>query len=649
MAESATVLHSLVRDDNGTLSSWPSARPLPSGWYPIGFEGTREECVAHADTLATEDHDRPAALPGSPGTLVALFRTSARNHPDRPAVVGDQTSLTYAELDRSSDLVAAALRAQGVGPGHRVAYHLQRGIPVFVTLLGILKAGAAYVPVDTRYPDERRDLMLTASRPALIVTDPGGREQVGSLGTDVWEYDLDGLPGQESGPADVHEEQAACVLFTSGSSGTPKGVVLDHRNIVHFATNPALPELTPQDRVGHVSSLSFDAFHFETWCAFAGGAAIVVLPTMPDLLTGDIGRELRRRRITAMLVPTMALNHVVKEDREAFSALRVLHTGGDVILPEACRQLLSGSFSGQLYNLYGPTEGTTACSAHHVAAVADGEDSVPIGRELAGTVLHVLDADLTAVPDGTVGELHIAGPGVARGYLDRPGLTAERFLPDPFAAGRRMYATGDLVSRDTDGALRYVGRADDQVKIRGYRVEPREVERILGRHEQLREVAVLAAGTGTDRHLVALVVPHDEISLKELRAHAEKAMPDYMVPSSLVKVAEVPANDHGKRDTKHLAEILQAHLRHREKHVAPRDETERYLAELWSELLAVEEIGVHDDFFALGGNSLLVFRMQRRLVRELVVDISAREILVTSELGALAGIVRLRREEAATA
>jgi hypothetical protein len=194
-----------------------------------------------------------------------------------------------------------------------------------------------------------------------------------------------------------------------------------------------------------------------------------------------------------------------------------------------------------------------------------------------------------------------------------------------------------------------VGRADDQVKIRGYRVEPREVERILGRHEQLREVAVLAAGTGTDRHLVALVVPHDEISLKELRAHAEKAMPDYMVPSSLVKVAEVPANDHGKRDTKHLAEILQAHLRHREKHVAPRDETERYLAELWSELLAVEEIGVHDDFFALGGNSLLVFRMQRRLVRELVVDISAREILVTSELGALAGIVRLRREEAATA
>ncbi|KOV67958.1 hypothetical protein ADK64_08200 [Streptomyces sp. MMG1121] len=588
-------------------------------------------------------------MPGSPGTLVELFRATVRRQPDRPAVSHDDTSLTYAELDRHSDRVAAVLRERGVGPEHRVAYHLRRGIPVFVTLLGILKAGAAYVPVDTRYPDARRDLMLTESRPTLVVTDPGESERVRSAGTDVWEFTLDGPT--DPGPAlpDVHRQNAACLLFTSGSSGTPKGVVLEHRNIVHFATNPALPALTPQDRVGHVSSLSFDAFHFETWCAFAGGAEIMVLPTMPDLLTGDLGRELRRRRITAMLVPTMAFNHVVKEDRDAFATLRVLHTGGDVVLPEACRQLLSGSFSGSFHNLYGPTEGTTACSAHPVEPLAKGEDSVPIGRELAGTDLLVLDAALDPVPDGTVGELHIGGAGVARGYLGRPGLTAERFLPAPDRTGARVYATGDLVRRGPDGALRYVGRADDQVKIRGYRVEPREAERILGRHPQLREVAVLAAGTGTDRHLVALVVPHDEVNLKELREFAQEAMPDYMVPSSLIKVAEIPANDHGKRDTRMLAAVLDEHLRHRADHVPPRDDTEKFLAELWSELLAVEEIGVHDDFFALGGNSLLAFRMQRRLVRELAVDISAREILVTSELGALAGMIRTRREEPVTA
>lgn len=648
-AETAPDRYRLVLAGDGTTSMWPSARPLPAGWRPTGFEGTREECASHADTLPADEHGLPVALPGSPGTLVELLRKTALRHPDRPAVSDDTTSLTYAELDRRSDLVAAALRARGAGPGHRVAYHLRRGTPVFVTLLGILKAGAAYVPVDTRYPDARRDLMLTESRPTLVVTDPGGTAQVASAGREVWEYTVEGLP-QPGGPLpDVHEEYAACVLFTSGSSGTPKGVVLEHRNIVHFATNPALPALTPYDRVGHVSSLSFDAFHFETWCAFAGGAEIVVLPTMPDLLTGDIGRELRRRRITAMLVPTMAFNHVVKEDRDAFATLRVLHTGGDVVLPEACRQLLSGAFTGEFHNLYGPTEGTTACTAHPVTGVADDEDSVPIGRELTGTGLLVLDAELTEVPDGTVGELYITGAGVARGYLGRPGLTAERFLPDPNTTGGRMYATGDLVLRGPDRALRYVGRADDQVKIRGYRVEPREVERALGRHPQVREVAVLTAGSGTDRHLVALVVPYDEVSLKELRSYAQQAMPDYMVPSSLIKVPEIPANDHGKRDSGRLAQLLDAHLRHRADHVPPRDETEKYLAELWSELLAVEEIGVHDDFFALGGNSLLAFRMQRRLVRELAVDISAREILATSELGALAETISTRREEPATA
>ncbi|MGW2475135.1 amino acid adenylation domain-containing protein [Streptomyces sp. NPDC001665] len=649
MTDSSSTLFTLIRNADGVLSMWPAARPQPEGWQPAGFEGSREQCVAHADTLAAA-HRTPDALPGSPGTLIELFRSTARRHPGRTAVTDGDVRISYAELDERSDRVAAALTAHGAGPDRRVAYHLRRGAPVFVTLLGILKTGAAYVPVDTRYPDARRDLMLTESRPALVVTDPGGRAPLlaGGLDVAVWEYDETAPAGPAPLP-DVNAAAPACVLFTSGSSGTPKGVVLEHRNIAHFARNEALPALTPDDRVGHVSSLSFDAFHFETWCAFAAGAEVVVMPTMPDLLGGDVGRELRRRRITAMLVPTMAFNHIVAEDRETFASLRVLHTGGDVVLPDACRQLLKSSFSGVLHNLYGPTEGATACSAHQVTEVSDGNDSVPIGRELAGTTLHVLDESLAPVPDGTPGELHIAGPGVARGYLGRAGLTAERFLPDPSDPGGRMYATGDLVRRDEDGALRYLGRADDQVKIRGYRVEPREVERLLSRHPQLRDVAVRSAGAGSDRHLVALVVPHDELSIKELRAYAQEVMPDYMVPGALIRVAEIPSNDHGKRDTARLAEMVEEHLRHRTRHVPPRDTTETYLAELWSELLAVEEVGVQDDFFALGGNSLLAFRMQRRLVRQLGVEVSARDILATGELGALADIVRARRERPVTA
>ncbi|MEE1930131.1 amino acid adenylation domain-containing protein [Streptomyces sp. TRM 70351] len=636
----------LVMSTHGPLSVWPADRPVPGGWEPLGFTGSREECLAEAERRDTKP-PTPLSAPeaGSPGTLLALFRGTAARHPEAPAVSHEGRALGYAELDRRSDALAQALRARGIGAEDRVAYYLGRGVQVFVALLGILKTGAAYVPVDARYPDSRRDLMITDSDAALLLTEPGWTGRVAGLGVDVLELVLDAHtePRPEAMP-DVAPHAAACVLFTSGSSGRPKAVVLEHRNLLHFATNPALPALTPKDRVGHVSSLSFDAFHFETWCGFAGGAEIVVLPTMPDLVTGDLGRELRRRQITAMLVPTMAVNHVVQEDRDAFSSLRVLHTGGDVVLPDACRALLAGSFKGELYNLYGPTEGTTACTAHAVTEVGPDVDSVPIGREIEGTPLYVLDGGLRPVAEGGTGELYIGGPGVARGYQGRVGLTADRFLPDPYAAdGSRMYATGDLVTRGADGLLRYRGRADDQVKIRGYRVEPREVERIVARHEQVQDVAVLVSGEGGDRHLTALVVPYDTVSLKDLRGYATAAMPDFMVPSSFVKVAEIPANDHGKRDLDRLRELVAEHLRRDGTRTAPRDDVERYVAELWSELLTVERVGVEDDFFALGGNSLLAFRMQRRIVRELDVEVSAREILGTSELAALAALVRDRK------
>ncbi|MFJ8310473.1 MULTISPECIES: amino acid adenylation domain-containing protein [unclassified Streptomyces] len=584
-------------------------------------------------------------------TLLEIFRDAVRGRPESVAVRDETTALTYADLDARSDSFAQALRERGIGREDRVAYCLDRGVPVYVVLLGILKAGAAYVPVDTRYPDARRDLMVTESSPALVVTEQGWAPRFAALqdadgDLDILEFALDDHTKPPRDPLpEVAGADAAAVLFTSGSSGRPKAVVLEHRNLVHFALNSALPALSSHDRVGAVSSLSFDAFHWETWCGFAGGAEIVVLPTMPDLLTRDIKRELRRRRITAMLVPTMAVNHVVREDREAFADLRVLCTGGDVVLASACRELLAGSFSGALYNLYGPTEGTTACTAHHVAEVAADADSVPIGRALAGSPLHILDADRAPVPDGEPGELFIAGPGVARGYLGRPDLTEEKFHPDPFTDGAgRMYATGDVVRRDADGVISYLGRADDQVKIRGYRVEPREVERVLTRCAGVRDVAVLAVGTGGDKHLVALVVNDDALPLNQLRAYAERELPDFMVPSSISRVAEIPANSHGKRDLDRLRDLAEKTLRRRAGHVAPRDETERYLADLWAELLTVEQVGATDEFFALGGNSLLSFRMLRRLTRELAVAITSREVLATRRLEDLARLIKDRKE-----
>ncbi|TDO42028.1 amino acid adenylation domain-containing protein [Paractinoplanes brasiliensis] len=554
---------------------------------------------------------------------------------------------TYAELDARAAAFAGVLRRRGVAPGDRVAFHLDRGAEVFVVMLGILRAGAAYAAVDTQYPDARRDMMIRRSEPALLVTEPGWGGRFTGLGIDVLELTEPGPPGAaaEHPLPPVSPAQPACVMFTSGSSGQPKAIVLEHRNLVHFAVNPTLPALTADDRVGHVSSLSFDAFHFETWCTLAAGAQVVVLPRMPDLIGGDVQNVLRRRRVTAMLVPTMAVNHVVREDRDAFASLRILHTGGDVVQPATCRELLGGAFAGSFTNLYGPTEVSTACTAHRITDVAADAGTVPIGRPLAGGTIHLLGPGLDEVADGEVGELYAGGPGVAWGYLGQPALTAGRFLPDPWAGdGRRMYATGDLARRRPDGALEFLGRADDQVKIRGYRVEPREVEQVLCRHPEVRDAAVVVVGEDDNRHLVALVVPYDGLAPKQLRAYATEVLPDYMVPSSVLRVPQIPANGHGKRDLDELRRLAREHLRRAEDWVRPRDDIELYIADLWEELLAVERVGATDDFFALGGNSLLAFRLLRRIVKELDVRLEPFDVLSTSELSALAALIRSRKE-----
>ncbi|MFG3050899.1 amino acid adenylation domain-containing protein [Kitasatospora sp. NPDC048239] len=574
--------------------------------------------------MATRSDSKRAAA-----TLVQLFEHSAEQFADRPAVSDDTASLSYAGLAGRSDAIAAVLRERGVGTDDRVGLYLARGVDVVAAILGILKAGAAYVAVDTRYPDARRDLMLTASGAKVVLSHGALAQRLAHLGVDVLDVDALGadvpgvdVPGPDGAegavrPATVGASDAASVLFTSGSSGTPKAIVLEHRNIVSFACNPSLPALVPEDRVGQISSLSFDAFHFEMWSTLASGAEIVVLPPVPDLLAADFQREMKRRRISAMLVPTMVVNHVVREDRDAFASLRILQAGGDVLLPSACRDLLAGRFRGELHNLYGPAEITTACTAHRVTAADAEADSVPIGRPLSGVTVLVLGADGTPVAPGETGEMYVGGPGLARGYLERPDLTAERFVANPTPEGpERLYRTGDLARPRADGVLEFVGRADNQVKIRGYRVEPGEVERGLRRHEGVHEVVVLPAGQGDDRRLVAFVVLDDPRALRSLRAYAEAELPDFMVPSGFVALAEIPANEHGKRDLEALHELLDQHHRRQESYLAPDSETERYLAELWGGLLAVEDIGRDDDFFALGGHSILAFRMQTRIRRD---------------------------------
>lgn len=579
-------------------------------------------------------------------TLTEMFASAVRDHATRPAVSDDEQSLTYLQLAARAEVLAGKLAELGIGPEDRVAVHLPRGVDTVVAVLGTLLAGAAYLPVDVRYPDQRRDFMITDGQVRAVIVPPGWAERVSQLGAPVLQWRSERVPEPDpaavpTGPAGP--ANAACVLYTSGSTGQPKGIVLEHRNLLVFALNPAVPALGPGDRTGQVASISFDPFNFDLWCTLSGGAEIAVLPSIPELMSGDIERELRRRRITAMLMPAVAINHLASQNRDALSSLRVLHSGGDVLLPSACRQILAGSFRGRLFNLYGPAETTTACTAYEVSELPADADSVPIGRPYEDFHLYVLDEHGAPVPDGTPGELYVGGAGVGRGYHNRPELTRERFVPDPFAGeGARMYATGDRVVRRPDGVLLYLGRFDSQVKIQGYRVEPGEVERLLCRHREVREAAVVAAGPPGGHRLVAFVVADESLRLRELRRELADEAPDYLVPSELVVMSDLPTDPHGKRDWDALRQLADDRDRRRQDHVPPRTSEERKLARLWEDLLAVERVGATDDFFALGGHSLLAVRARTAIQRDFGVEIEPETLFRTSTLADLAALLAER-------
>jgi amino acid adenylation domain-containing protein len=596
-------------------------------------------------------HRRSPVEQAEPRTLVELLLRAVERHPAAAAVSDDEQAMDYATLLRRARALAARISSLGVTAEDRVGVFMPRTADTVVAVMGILLAGAAYVPVDGRYPAARRDHLLTAGRVSLVVTSPSWRSRLDRLPFPVLEWpggvDDDDVP--ESAPvAGVAPESAACVLFTSGSTGTPKGVVLEHRQMVGFALDPAIPELGPGDRTGQAASISFDTFTFEVWRSVAGGAEIVVIPSMAELIGMDLRRELRRRRVTAMLAPAAALNHVMRRDREAFSSLRVLCSGGDVLLPGTCRELRAGGFAGELLNLYGPTEATVACTGHRVDALDGERVSVPIGTALRQAELRVLDESLRPLPPGAPGELYVSGSCVGRGYLDQPALTASRFVADPFAGdGRRMYRTGDRVVLREDGALEFLGRTDSQVKVSGYRVEPAEVERLVCEQPGVEDAAVLAVGAGSEQRLVAFVVrDRSGALLRQVRQSMVASVPDYLVPSEFVVLNEMPMDVHGKRDWDALRARLAERAANRHAHVRPRTETERMLARYWEDLLAEEGVGAEDDFFALGGHSMLAVRLRMMIRRDLGITLSPESLFENSVLAQQAELLDSHLEAA---
>ncbi|MFY0568156.1 non-ribosomal peptide synthase/polyketide synthase [Archangium lansingense] len=572
-----------------------------------------------------------------------LFEEQVEHTPDAVAVDFDGVRLTYRELNRRANQLAHRLLKLGVEPGARVGLCVERSAHMVVGMVATLKAGGAYVPLDPSYPKERLAFMVEDSSLTVLLTQeslagslPESAARVVCL--DAAGEGLDAEP--ESNPSSgAQATHPIYVIYTSGSTGRPKGVCVPHRGVVRLVRNTNFIHLTPEDRIAQASNASFDAATFEVWGALLNGATLVGMSRDVVLSPQSYTAFLRDQAISVLFVTTALFNQLVAESADTFRTLRQVHFGGDAADARAVRAALTGRPPQKLVNAYGPTESTTFATWHLVQEVAEGAVTVPIGRPLANTELYVLDGWMQPVPVGAAGELYIGGDGLALGYLGRPELTAEKFVPHPFSTeeGARLYRTGDVVRYRADGSVEFIGRADSQVKVRGFRIELGEVESVLGGHPAVRECVVVVRDDGAGgKRLVAYVVPTSPSvpTSEELRTWLKQQMPEYMVPSAFMVLEKLPLTPNGKVDRKALpapeATVSQAG------YVAPRTPTEEQLATIWAEILSVPRVGAEDDFFELGGHSLLATRVLSRLRSAFQVELPVRALFDASTLSALA-------------
>jgi amino acid adenylation domain-containing protein/non-ribosomal peptide synthase protein (TIGR01720 family) len=556
------------------------------------------------------------------------FEARAAQTPQAIAVERDGRGLSYRELNRRANQVAHRLRALGVGPEVPVAICMERSIEMVAAMLGILKAGGVYVPLDPAYPPDRLGFMLEDTRAPVLLTD-------GCLGTDlpvhgIHTVEIDAtwkLPAGESEQnrrSSVEPHHLAYIIYTSGSTGKPKGVCVPHEAALrHFTTMQALWELSAADRVLAFASFSFDASLEQIFPTLYSGAA-VVLRGAEGWGAGEFSRTARTLRLTVADLPTAYWDQWVQAcrldgDWQLPPDLRLVAIGGDAARAETVRRWGETALrSIRLVNAYGPTETTITASIHELTPGLDGDvplERVPIGRPLPGRTMHILDQHGAPVADGEAGELHIGGAGLARGYLNRPDLTAEKFIPDPFDGrpGARLYRTGDLARMLPDGTIEFLGRVDRQVKIRGFRIELGEIEECLSRHPAVQDAVVLAReDVPGDRRLVAYVVAREEVTSRQLRAFLQAELPTYMLPAAMVFLGELPISPNGKVDRAALPRPDGSRPELSGAYVPPRTPIEERLARIWAHVLRVERIGVHDRFSELGGDSLLAMHVVAR-------------------------------------
>ncbi|HEX2079821.1 MAG TPA: amino acid adenylation domain-containing protein, partial [Longimicrobium sp.] len=558
-----------------------------------------------------------------------LFEAQVRERPDAPALAWGEESLSYAELDARANRLAHYLVRLGVGPEARVGVLLERSAELIVSILAVLKAGGCYVPLDPGLPAERLRLMQDDSRIRVLISrsdlagvaEAGGREVV-HLDQAAHALASEPIHAPRSGAT---AENLAYIVYTSGSTGKPKGVMVGHRQVVQLVVETDYVQLRPGDRVAQASNAAFDALTFEAWGAFLNGATLVGIPQDVLLSPPALHQALREQRITTIFLTTALVNLLSREQPDIFAPLREVLFGGQAVDADSVRRLLKAGRPQRLLHMYGPTETTTFCLYEPVEQVAEDALSVPLGHATGNQRIYVLDGALNPVPPGVPGEAYVGGAGVSRGYLERPALTAERFVPDPFSAepGARMYRTGDRLRWRGERKLEFVGRLDAQVKIRGFRIEPEEIEAVLSVHEAVREARVIAReDEAGETRLVAYVV--GDLDAEGLRGHLRKSLPEYMVPAAFVVLEQLPLTANGKLDRGALPAPNFAPAE--ERYTEPRTPTEEVLAGIWAEVLGIERVGIRDNFFARGGHSLLATRVVSRVRQVFGVEVPLRAL-----------------------
>ncbi|GAA2225042.1 hypothetical protein GCM10010232_07640 [Streptomyces amakusaensis] len=578
-------------------------------------------------------------------SLQERFARQAALTPDETAVVLAAGELTYRELDERANRLAHRLLGLGVRPEEPVAVLMERSADLVVAILAVVKAGACYLPLHSAYPPERLQRIVDLCGGTVLLTDHAmrGRGLPAVEHTVVVDTDAatSRAPSHDPGRPG-HPLALAYLMFTSGSTGEPKGVAVTHRDALALALDSCW-DGGAHERVLMVAPYAFGMSTYELWVPLLRGGRLVLAPegqpTAPVLR-----KAVEAHGITVVHLTAGLFRVIAEEDPGALSGLREVMTGGDRIPPAAVGRVLAANPGLVVRAMYGSTETTLFATQSEMRDGYEPGDSVPVGRPLDGMRAHVLDERLRPVPSGETGELYMAGVGVARGYLARPALTAERFVPDPFGpAGTRMYRTGDLVRHTPEGLIDFIGRSDSQVKIRGFRVEPGEAEAVLARHPDVAQIAVVAeeaARTG-ERQLAAYAVLRPSALSEEpartvdsLRAHARRSLPDFLVPSRFTLLDALPLTVNGKLDRRALAAPAAE-----ESDGAARPAAHsglEVLRTLYADVLGVESVGPDDDFFELGGNSLLAIRLISRVQAELGAELAVPVVFDESTPAALA-------------